>query len=551
MTESTAKEKQMTTSSSSKNKDERMTFSDGIVMQYTFTTTGALVILPYTFATLGIVTGPLFLLAIMLVTYRTQYYMNEMGRRLPRECNESVHKMALVTAGKKISMWMGIFQYLNLLLLMPGVLFITSTSLQYITNQKSGTIGDCNIIYVMVVLLPSIISTQFYRSIGPSTAQLARLSLVLVLIKSALIMSSVLTYRDLYESNASLVIFTGTAASDAGLYKWYNVCSTIGNVLYAFTPVFINTELLGNMKDRNLVHKQLSSALTMVYSTYLLVGITAAYTFGVSVEQPINLQLPYDWMGIAANAVNLYSPWVDYIIGAIICANYTKNYFDPNFDVESYSFENCTKWFFYSSPANIVATLLISFVPNFGVLIGICSAVSICSASLIIPALMILHFHRLNPSVFEGEVPSASPVGWDYLSSKLSLSLSLSPQSHQRVPTGSIISNEPSGAALSAANVELVNIDSSVPQSNQSEDNDTISKEPQDTVEQEQDYNLVTADPNNPFLPKLTIESTFELKAWLTAGLGAGLFVVIISGVIYDITQITIGSDSFFCDVIL
>jgi hypothetical protein len=234
------------------------------------------------------------------------------------------------------------------------------------------------------------------------------------LIKSILILCSVLYHSHEFPSDAAPIVGMGAAAQRADMYSWANVISALGNLLWVFAPVFINTELVAEMQKPQKANTQLFAAAGCVAILYIVVGVTTARVWGTSVQDPINLQLPYDWMGISVNCLLIYGAGLDYLISEIVCTNYVQEVFEPSFDKKDFSLKACCRWLVYSMPANICAIVLICFVPQLETLVGVITATCVTLGSLTLPALTSIHFGRLQHADEEtGQGPTIASISQD------------------------------------------------------------------------------------------------------------------------------------------
>merc|ERR1719210_1006819 len=133
---------------------------------------------------------------------------------------------------------------MNMLLVMPAELDVTSNALQYIVNGTPGTLADCNILYALIVAVLPILATQFVRRFGHKTGALAGISFAIILVKCFLIIFSILQHEDLHPADAAPLVGMSEAAQAAGTYGWANIISALGNFMWIFALVFINTELV-------------------------------------------------------------------------------------------------------------------------------------------------------------------------------------------------------------------------------------------------------------------------------------------------------------------
>jgi len=386
-------------------------------MQVTFNTSGSVILMPWTFATLGYVLGPLLMVMVFGITLSAQYFVNEATVAQAPNSVKTLKDLACCIGGRHLGKLAAIIQFTNLLLVMPAELDVTSSALQYVVNATPGSSADCNIIYILIVAIPSFLVTQVVRSFGHKTCVLACLSFMVILTKSSLIIYSVFQHADSYAADASPVISSGST--------WSDTISACGNFLWIFAPVFINTELVTEMRYPQHVHKQLLAAACCLIALYTVVGVTGAVTWGSSVQEEINLQMPYDWAGITVNCLLIYGAWLDYLIAEIVCTGYLQEFFEPTFDKQDFSPLACARWFTYTLPSNVTALLLISFVPQFETLVGIVTATTIASGSFILPALVGLHFqpkHGELDEVEAGRDSTTVPDSKDHLFPTLKVS---------------------------------------------------------------------------------------------------------------------------------
>jgi hypothetical protein len=382
--------------------DGRMGSSLTFFMQVTFQTSGSLVLLPWTFATLGYVLGPIAMVLVFAVVLRAQSFLNTAAVAARSEEEEEEARLALATlpglaarmGGRRLGSFASWLQGANMLLVMPTQLNVTGAALQYVVNTRPGSSAHCNIIYVLVVAAPAVLVTQFVRRIGHKTGALAGISFLIICTKCCLIIYSILTHADLYESDAAPVAGLGEAVRTADVYSWAHIVSALGNLLWFFAPVFLNTELVAVMKYPQQVHRQLITVAACLVVLYTAVGTVGAATWGIAVRGLINLQLPYDWTGVAVNCLLMYGGWLDYLISEIVFTGHLQQLLEPGFDKSDFSAGACGRWLLYSLPGNLCAVGLVCFVPKLETLVGVISATCVTLASFTLPALAGLHWGR-------------------------------------------------------------------------------------------------------------------------------------------------------------
>eukprot|EP00931_Biecheleriopsis_adriatica_P088355 TRINITY_DN62697_c0_g1_i1.p1 TRINITY_DN62697_c0_g1~~TRINITY_DN62697_c0_g1_i1.p1 ORF type:complete len:457 (+),score=88.81 TRINITY_DN62697_c0_g1_i1:64-1434(+) len=363
-------------------------------MQVTFQTSGSIILMPWTFATLGYISGPILMVVFFCVILMAQYWLNQAALDQPCGTASTLKDLAYRVGGRRVGRLAVFVQVANMVLLMPAELSVCSSALQFVVHIPAGSPAHCNIIYILIVAVPSVLATQFVRKFGHKTGTLAGISLLVILTKSFLIVFSILRHADLYSSDA---------AAASGTNNWADVISALGNFLWIFAPVFINTELVAVMQKPKQVHCQLLMTAVCITCIYVVVGVTGAYTWGAACQSPVNLQLPYAWDSIAVNCLLLYGAGLDYLIGSIVTSGYLQEALEPGFDKGDFSAKGCLRWLMFSLPANMFAVVLLSVVPRFETLVGVVTATAVSLASFTLPAFVGISLRRFREANKEEE----------------------------------------------------------------------------------------------------------------------------------------------------
>jgi len=83
----------------------------------------------------------------------------------------------------------------------------------------------------------------------------------------------VLTSFSEYPLNAEPIVGEGRSQRNQGEYGWSNIITALGNFMYVFCPVFLNTELIVEMKEPMEINRVLRYALAMLIMLYGVVGV--------------------------------------------------------------------------------------------------------------------------------------------------------------------------------------------------------------------------------------------------------------------------------------
>mmetsp|Transcript_7440 Transcript_7440/g.18836 ORF Transcript_7440/g.18836 Transcript_7440/m.18836 type:complete len:494 (-) Transcript_7440:61-1542(-) len=479
----------------------RMNFWLSFCMQVTFNTSGSIILLPWTFATLGYVLGPVLMVLFFAITLRAQYFLNQSALELPRGAVSTLRDLGIQVGGRRLGLLATAVQALNMLLVMPTELNVCASALQYVVNAQPGSAAHCNIICVLAMAVPAVLVTQVVRRFGGKTGRLACLSMVVICAKCSLIVYSILQHADMYPSDAAPVAGMGAAARAAGTYGWSNVLSALSNFLWILAPVFINTELAAVMEQPEQVHRQLFMSACCMSFLYLIVGLVGATTWGVSVPNPINLQLPHDWAGIAVNCLLIYGAGLDYLLSQIVCTGFVQELLDPGFDKSDFSASGCCRWLAYSMPANACALVLVCFVPELETLVGVVTATAATLGSWTIPALVGLHWGRRQ---------------------ELDLEKATTPCTQQATAEGAAADAEQRGA-----------------------DNGAVTHDVDAQVEPK-----IADEPHSRLVPVLEVRNRIELQQWFIALSGIVAMVALVANSAYAIATTDYSSQNFFCVVV-
>jgi len=186
---------------------------------------------------------------------------------------------------------------------------------------------------------------------------------------------------------------------------WADIFTSASLFCYCYVPVFIATEAMQEMEQKNDMQRALWVSTGCMYVLYATVGLFPVLAWGWHRPEDILAELSNDWLGRTANATLMIASGTDFLITAISLNQRAQETLNPGFDVNDWSLKACGKWFCYSAPSLLVSLLMLCFIPKLASLSGLMTAFVVPFSQIMGPA--VLSFIACRKGILERRLTTA------------------------------------------------------------------------------------------------------------------------------------------------
>jgi hypothetical protein len=321
-----------------------------------------------------------------------QSLLIELGGKHPEA--RSMPELAELIAGRLGRNVYNFLQVCNQQLFMPTALWFVVTSLKKILypigdHTKDHSFLSCNMVWLVVLVLFAIVGANIQRRFGHA-GWLCKLTCLLNALQVAFIICRVLTNPSGSHpgpptpANAFITLPLSVDEDNPGY--WADVFTSASLFCYGYVPVFIATEAMQEMEDKNDMQRALWASTGVMYVLYATVGLFPVLAWGWQRPDDILSELSNDWLGRSANATLMIASGTDFLITAISLNQRAQETLNPNFDVNDWSPKACGRWFCYSTPSLLVSFLMLCFIPKLASLSGLMTAFVVPFSQIMGPA---------------------------------------------------------------------------------------------------------------------------------------------------------------------
>jgi len=352
------------------------------------------VLYPTSYGRLGYVATPLMLGVWVFMAVSVQLLMAEVSA--PNQNIKSVQDFGQYLGGALGRTVMSQCCLWNQQLFLPVAISLSAKALKNMVQGPAGHIIDCNLVWILMILIFFIVGVNVLRSFGHAS-WIARVTCTTTTLQVICIVVGLwMTARDTEETYAwpPMTLEPANAVGSRG--NWADVCAAITNFAYGYCPCFVATEVMQEMSNRHEIRKALIASTIFMYILYNIAGIIPAAVVGWDIANPITDMMAHDAFGMVANFSLFFACCVDYVIASITVNQWILSKAAPDFDLEDWSARNTLRWFLTTLPSQSLAIGMVLLVPNLGTLVCILVAVVIPTAQVTCPSLLLLHGARLG-----------------------------------------------------------------------------------------------------------------------------------------------------------
>mmetsp|Transcript_16449 Transcript_16449/g.42192 ORF Transcript_16449/g.42192 Transcript_16449/m.42192 type:complete len:473 (+) Transcript_16449:93-1511(+) len=362
---------------SSPSRKHHISLLSAFMMLTTWSTSSSNVLYPFTFGVLGVVGGPLLMLAAFFVNWRCTRWTVEAARA---SNSDTFGALGQALAGTKGRIMFEGSQILFQQLFLPVAIVLCASTVQSLDgggHRSSGRLIDCN---GNVALLFTIISfglVQVSRQLQHVTG-IAYVSCALNVVMTCAIAFEVSLRAAPSSSNltapAAVELFVGIGDHPAR-YHWANVLGALGTFIYSCLPSCIVVETMAELSpvDRPKMKHAVDASFVAYVSLYCVAGIPAVLSWGGDLPEPLHLgNTP---AGVFVKLVLISGTGLDFVLASITVNRWAVRRVDPQFDY-SWTARNAQRWAFYCLPSSLLAISMALFVPRLESLTGLLNSLA-------------------------------------------------------------------------------------------------------------------------------------------------------------------------------
>jgi amino acid permease len=371
-----------------------LTWASGAAILATYSVSSSTAFMPFIFGRLGYIVAPVLLALYFGMCGYLQSLLIELGAKHPEVRN--MPDLASLVAGRYGRNIYNFLQISNQQLFMPTALWFVVTSLKKILypvgdHSKDQSFLSCNIVWLVALMLFALVGANVQRRFGHA-GWLCKLTCLLNVFQVSLIIARVYMNPKGSDPGPQTTAYAtpslplSTDENDPGY--WADLFTSASLFCYCYVPVFIATEAMQEIENKNDMQKALWTSTGCMFVLYTAVGLFPVLAWGWQRPDDVLTELSDDWMGRTANATLMIASGTDFLITAISLNQRAQETLNPDFDINDWSLKACGKWFCYSTPSLLVSFVMLCFIPKLASLSGLMTAFVVPFSQIMGPAVL-------------------------------------------------------------------------------------------------------------------------------------------------------------------
>jgi len=375
-----------TISSSAVDVGPKLTWGYALLMNLTFSTSGAVVTFPYTFGVLGVALSVILLLAWMAIAL----YANLAVVDAAIKCKaKTLGDVGEAMGGKFGRVAAEVGQIGNLAFFIPVALQLCGGTMQWLVSESNAS--KCLGLWTIIVWAVLVVLLQGIRSLDHGK-WMTVLSILLLAIKCFVLLPYVFASEDNPLGPREAASAFGNPAVPAS--TWSDIAGALSSIPYGVCPIFILVEVMAEMKEPEKMKKALWLAFGGMLLFYLVPAYTAVGMWGHYVNDPITAGVGHTGASIAANLFVLFATFNDAFLGAATMFKFGRLRLMPTLVEDDFSPRGMARWLFLTGPYFLCALVVATCIPNFMMLVGFLTSLTVVLPNSALPAGLIIAKRR-------------------------------------------------------------------------------------------------------------------------------------------------------------